>query len=106
MSRRQKDPLRASSGEERAELMRLSHSQSTPATQVARATALLAVADGQSYLAAARQVQPALRTLKGNGWDNGSNGYGNYHETNDAAKRVQKQVTHKPVQDSNDIASN
>jgi hypothetical protein len=64
MSRRQKDPLRALSGEERAELMRLSHSQSTPAAQVARTTALLAVADGQSYLAAARQVQPALRTLK------------------------------------------
>ena len=56
MSRRQKDPLRAVSAEERAELTRLSHSQSTPAAQVARATALLAVADGQSYLAAARQA--------------------------------------------------
>jgi hypothetical protein len=56
MSRRQKDPLRAVSAEERAELIRLSCSQSTPAAWVARATALLAVADGQSYLAAARQA--------------------------------------------------
>lgn len=56
MSRRQKDPLRALSAEEREELRRLSYSQSAPAAQVARATALLAVADGQSYLAAARQA--------------------------------------------------
>ena len=56
MSRRQKDPLRALSAEEREELTRLSYSQSAPAAQVARATALLAVADGQSYLAAARQA--------------------------------------------------
>jgi transposase len=56
VSRRQKDPLCALSAEERAELTRLSYSQSAPAAQVARATALLAVADGQSYLAAARQV--------------------------------------------------
>jgi transposase len=56
MSRRQKDPLRALSTAERAELTRLSRSQSAPAAWVARATALLAVADGQSYLAAARQA--------------------------------------------------
>src|SRR5919202_6663181 len=56
MSRRQKDPLRAPSAEERAELTRLSRSRSAPATWVARATALLAGADGQSYLAAARQA--------------------------------------------------
>src|ERR671931_884919 len=56
MSRRQKDPLRALSVEERAELTRLSRSQSAPAAWVARATALLAVAEGQSYLAAARQA--------------------------------------------------
>jgi transposase len=56
MSRRQKDPLRVVSAEERAELIRLSCSQSMPAAWVARATALLAVADGQSYLAAARQA--------------------------------------------------
>ena len=56
MSRRQKDPLRALSAEERAELTRLSRSPSAPAAWVARATALLAVAEGQSYLAAARQA--------------------------------------------------
>jgi transposase len=56
MSRRQKAPLRALSAEERAELTRLSRSHSAPAAWVARATALLAVADGQSYLAAAHQA--------------------------------------------------
>ena len=56
MSRRQKDPLRALRAEERAELTRLSRSRSAPAAWVARATALLAVAEGQSYLAAARQA--------------------------------------------------
>ena len=48
--------MRGLSTEEREELTRLSYSQSAPAAQVARATALLAVADGQSYLAAARQA--------------------------------------------------
>jgi transposase len=49
MSRRQKDPLRPLSDAERTVLSRLSRSQSAPAAQVARARALLAVADGQSY---------------------------------------------------------
>ena len=56
MSRRQKDPLRPMSLEERAVLSRLSRSRGAPAAQVARAAALLAVADGQSYTAAARRV--------------------------------------------------
>jgi transposase len=56
MSRRQKDPLRALTDEERAELFRLSRSRGAPVAQVARATALLAVADGASYTAAARRV--------------------------------------------------
>ena len=56
MSRRQKDPLRPMSLEERAVLSRLSRSRGAPAAQVARAAALLAVADGQSYTAAARKV--------------------------------------------------
>ena len=56
MSRRQKDPLRLLSAEERAVLSRLSRSRGAPAAQVARATALLAVADGRSYTAAAREV--------------------------------------------------
>jgi transposase len=56
MSRRQKDPLRPLSYAERTSLLRLSRSQSAPAAQVARARALLAVAGGQSYTAAARLV--------------------------------------------------
>jgi transposase len=56
MSRRWKDPLRVLSADERSELTCLSRSQHASAAQVARATALLAVADGQSYLAAARRA--------------------------------------------------
>jgi transposase len=56
MSRRQKDPLRLLSDAERLSLSRLSRSQSAPAAQVARARALLAVADGQSYTMAADLV--------------------------------------------------
>jgi transposase len=56
MSRRQKDPLRPLSAEERTALERLSRSQRAPAAQVARATALLAIADGQSYTAAAQKA--------------------------------------------------
>jgi transposase len=56
MSRRQKEPLRPLSEAERTSLSRLSRSQSAPAAQVARARALLAVAEGQSYTAAARLV--------------------------------------------------
>jgi transposase len=54
MSRRQTDPLRALDAAERAALSRLSRSRSAPAAQVARARALLAVAEGQSYTTAAR----------------------------------------------------
>ena len=56
MSRRQKDSLRLLSEAERTSLSRLSRSQSAPAAQVARARALLAVAEGQSYTAAAQLV--------------------------------------------------
>ncbi len=54
MSRRQKDPLRPLSGEEQGQLERLSRAQTEPAAHVARAKALLAVASGQSFTAAAR----------------------------------------------------
>jgi len=54
MTRRQKDPLRPVTTEEREVLERLSRAQSEPASHVARAKVLLAVADGQSYIAAAR----------------------------------------------------
>ncbi len=54
MTRRQKDPVRALSAEEREVLERIGHAQRDPASHVARAKALLAVADGVSYTEAAR----------------------------------------------------
>jgi transposase len=56
MSRQQKDPLRPLQDTEWVSLVRLSRSASAPAAQVARARALLAVAEGQSYTAAAQLV--------------------------------------------------
>ena len=53
MSRRQKNPLRPLTEEERAQLEQLSRSLSEPAGHVARAKALLAVADAKSYTEAA-----------------------------------------------------
>ena len=54
MTRRQKDPLCPLTDEERTVLMKISRAQNEPASHVARAKALLAVASGQSYTAAAR----------------------------------------------------
>src|SRR3982751_226016 len=54
MTRRQKDPLRPLTEEERKLLIRVSHSYAEPASHVARAKALLAVADGKSYTEAAK----------------------------------------------------
>ena len=56
MSRHQKDPLRPLTADERKQLTRLSRSPSAPAAQVERARAVLAIADGASYTAAAHQV--------------------------------------------------
>src|SRR5215217_6306632 len=56
MSRHQKDPLRPLTPEERTELTRLSRAQSAPAAEVDRARALLAIAGGASYTAAAHLV--------------------------------------------------
>ncbi len=56
MSRPQKDPLRLLTDQERAQLERLSRSRSEAASHVARARAVLAVADGKSYTDAARLV--------------------------------------------------
>jgi hypothetical protein len=53
MARPQKCPLRPLTTAEHAALTRLSRSPSQPAGEVARARALLAVADGQSFTAAA-----------------------------------------------------
>jgi transposase len=54
MTRRKKDPLRPLTDDERGWLVRISRSQAEPAAHVARAKALLAVADGYSYTDAAR----------------------------------------------------
>ena len=56
MSRQHKDPLRPVRATERVSLVRLSRAASAPAAQVARARALLAVAEGLSYTAPARLV--------------------------------------------------
>ena len=56
MSRHRKDPLRPLTAAERKELTRLSRSLSAPAAQVERARALLAIAGGASYTAAAHQI--------------------------------------------------
>lgn len=56
MSRRQEHPLRRISQEEQIELEQMSRSSSCPAEWVRRATLLLLVERGASYLAAARQV--------------------------------------------------
>ncbi len=54
MSRRQNDPLRSLTNDEQHQLERLGRTQTESAAQVARAKALLAVAAGQSFTAAAR----------------------------------------------------
>src|SRR6476661_7843999 len=54
MTRRQNDPLRPLTPDEQHWLDRISRSQSDPASHVARAKVLLAVAAGASYTAAAR----------------------------------------------------
>ena len=54
MARRQKEPLRAVTAVERAELGRIARAPSERADRVARARVLLAVADGRCFTAAAR----------------------------------------------------
>jgi transposase len=54
MSRRQKNPLRALTEDERSWLRKIARSKREPASHVARAKQLLAVADGHSYTAAAK----------------------------------------------------
>ena len=62
MARRKKDPLRALTEQEQTFLETLSRARSAPADQLARATGILAVAQGKSYKDAAqlcRQAQGA-----------------------------------------------
>jgi len=53
MSRRRKDPLRPLTDEEREVLQQIARARSEPASHVARARMLLAVAEGKTYQAAA-----------------------------------------------------
>ena len=54
MPRKQKEPLRPLTDEERTHLEQIARAQSRPAAQVARAKALLAVAEGRTFTQAAR----------------------------------------------------
>ncbi len=56
MSRHKKDPLRALTADERAELTRIARSHAAPAAEAIRARLLLAVALGDDYQTAARSV--------------------------------------------------
>jgi len=56
MSRRQKNPLRSLTEEERTTLEQICRAQSEPASHVARARALLHIADGGTYEGAAHLV--------------------------------------------------
>ena len=56
MTRRQKDPLRPLTEEERTVLLTISRSRTEPAAHVERAKLILAVADGASYTAAAHSL--------------------------------------------------
>jgi len=53
MPRKQKEPLRPLTDDERTQLEQIARAQSWPAAQVARAKALLAVAEGQTFTQAA-----------------------------------------------------
>lgn len=56
MTRRKKAPLRSLSDEEQTQLKKLRRSQSQPTTNVLRAKAILAVAEGSDYTSVAQQV--------------------------------------------------
>jgi hypothetical protein len=65
MRRRKKDPLRALSAEERAELERLGRAGRESAAVVAHAKAVLAVANSATYSAAARAALGRCRCPPG-----------------------------------------
>lgn len=56
MTRRQKDPFRTLTEEERDVLEQIARAYGEPASHVARAKSLLAVADGKTYIEAARDA--------------------------------------------------
>jgi hypothetical protein len=64
MARHQREALRALGEAERAEVERLSRSGSERADRVRRATALLAVAEGQPFVAAPLRSRVNLNQLR------------------------------------------
>jgi hypothetical protein len=72
MTRRQKDPLRALTEEERHLLVRISRSHAEPASYVARAKALLTVAEGKSYTEAAKEPRGVARGTPSRTWSRAS----------------------------------
>ncbi len=67
MTRRRKDPLRALTEEERDVLEQIARAHSEPASHVARAKSLLAVADGKTYANAAKPLD-AVRVMPSPNW--------------------------------------
>lgn len=65
MTRRKQDPLRTLAEEERDVLVQIARAHSEPASHVARAKSLLAVADGKTYVTAA---QAAVRVRLSHNW--------------------------------------
>lgn len=68
MTRRQEDPLRPLTTEERNLLTQIGRSHTEPAAHVARAKALLAVADGESYTDAAQKPPGVVRVTPFLSW--------------------------------------
>jgi hypothetical protein len=76
MTRRQTNPLRALTDDERDWLLRVARSQAEPAAHVARAKALLAVADGESYTDAAKKLPGGALGKRSLVWFHASTGRG------------------------------
>jgi transposase len=116
MSRRRKDPLRALTDDERQELAQLSRSRTAPAARVARAVALLAVADGSDYQQAAKAagrksgdaVSHLVARFNREGLAALDPGYGGGHEpTYDVAarERILREVARTPTPEADGTAT-
>jgi transposase len=116
MSRRKVDPLRPLSTEERLELERLSRAQAEPAALVARAKALLAVANGHTYTKAAllvgRKSGDAVAELVGRfnreglaALEPGHGGGQPKRYTSKEQERILREVRRKPNREEDGTAS-
>lgn len=68
MTHRQKDPLRELTSEEQRWLVRVARSHAEPASHVARAKALLAMAGDKSYTEAAKAAGRRARGMPSPTW--------------------------------------